>query len=493
VSILNPLFEAVAWVMMGIHSVLSKPFGASSGVTWALTIIILVVLMRLVMVPLFIKQRNSMWKMQSHMPQLQEIRKKYKNDKTRLNEETMKFYKENGINPLGGCLPLVAQLPVFWALFNVLKALAQWQPPAKGQVAKQPAYGMKISFVESAHEAKIFGISLYDQFLHPVLGETTTSRLLIVVFVLVSAVTTFLTMRQSQRRGMMNQTAPDPDQPGAAAAQAMSKNMMYIAPFFALTGLYWQFGLVLYWVTTNVWTLGQQHFLFRKLPIVGSTTVGASAVGAASGSAGTGAKSAVAKTGTAGAAVRTGTKSAPAKAGTAKAGAAKPGAARPVTAKAGTAKAGTAKATATKPAAKADGTASSAAKAKSPAAKVSPAKAAGAKTAAAAKTAATQPADSTLVDTPPTDTPPTDTAPTDTAPVDTAPVDTAPAEAKAAKAKASANGASANGSTNGSSVLRRFGRSKEEPQDDVPVAPQTKVVRQQPSRTTRSKRNTGKR
>ena len=487
-SILNPLFEAVAWVMMRIHAVLAKPFGASSGVTWALTIIILVVLMRLVMVPLFIKQRNSMWKMQSHMPQLQEIRKKYKNDKKRLNEETMKFYKENGINPLGGCLPLVAQLPVFWSLFNVLKAVAQWTPPAAGQVAKKPAYGMNIAFVESAHTAKIFGISLYDQFLHPALGESVTSRLLIVVFVLVSAATTFLTMRQSQRRGMMNQTAPDPDQPGAAAAQAMSKNMMYIAPFFALTGLYWQFGLVLYWVTTNVWTLGQQHFLFRKLPIVGSTTVGASAVGAASGSAGTGAKSAVAKTGTAGAAARTGTKPAPAKAGTAKAGTAKAGTARAGAAKPGAArpapaKAGTAKATATKPAAKADGTASSAAKAKSPAAKVSPAKAPGAKTVAAAKTAETQPADSTLVDTPPAD----------TAPADTAPADTPPADAKAAKSKASANGASANGSTNGSSVLRRFGRTKEEPQDDVPVAPQTKVVRQQPSRTTRSKRNTGKR
>ena len=67
-----------------------------------------------------------MQKMQSHMPQLAEIRKKYKNDKQRLNEETMKFYKENGINPLGGCLPLLAQLPVFWSLFNVLRAIADW-------------------------------------------------------------------------------------------------------------------------------------------------------------------------------------------------------------------------------------------------------------------------------------------------------------------------------------------------------------------------------
>ena len=127
-SILNPLFDAVAWVMMQIHAGLAHLFGASSGVTWGLSIVILVVLMRLIMVPLFIKQRNSMQKMQAHMPQLAELRKKYKNDKQRLNEETMKFYKENGINPLGGCLPLAAQLPVFWALFNVLRAIADWTP-----------------------------------------------------------------------------------------------------------------------------------------------------------------------------------------------------------------------------------------------------------------------------------------------------------------------------------------------------------------------------
>ena len=108
-------------------------------------------------------------------------------------------------------------------------------------------------------------------------------RAVILASVAVSATTTFLTMRQSAKRGMMTQQVPDPDQPGAAMAQSMSKNMMYIAPFFALTGLYWQYGLVIYWVTTNCWTLGQQHILFRNLPIVGSATVGASAVGAASG------------------------------------------------------------------------------------------------------------------------------------------------------------------------------------------------------------------
>ena len=347
-SILNPLFDAVAWVMMQIHAGLSHLFGPSSGLTWALSIIILVVLMRLVMVPLFIKQRNSMQKMQSHMPQLAELRKKYKNDKQRLNEETMKFYKENGINPLGGCLPLLAQLPVFWSLFNVLKAIANWHP------GTTPSYGLTVPVVESAREARIFGISLYDQFLHPAVGESSTSRWLIVVFVLISAGTTFMTMRQSQKRGMMNPTQPDPDQPGAAAAQAMSKNMMYIAPFFALTGLYWQFGLVLYWVTTNIWTLGQQHFLFRSLPVVGSATVGASATQAASGNSGAAKNASGTAKNASGTAAKTGSASAKTAGAAPKAGTA--------------AKTGTKSTSASKPAAK-SGTSGATAASAAPAAK----------------------------------------------------------------------------------------------------------------------------
>jgi YidC/Oxa1 family membrane protein insertase len=281
VSILNPLFEAVAWVIMRIHAGLAVPFGPASGAAWGLSIVILVMLMRLIMVPLFVKQVRSQRKMQSHMPQLQELRKRYKNDKQRLNEETMKFYKENGINPLGGCLPLVAQLPVFWALFNVLRAIADWQP---GQI---PKYGLTVPVVESAREARIFGASLADKFLFPLPHQTLSSRLVILVFVLVSAATTYLTMRQSQKRGMMQQGPVDPDNPAAN----MQKYMMYIAPFFALSGLYWQFGLVIYWVTTNVWTLGQQHVLFRNLPIVGSATVDASAAPALSGNSNASGKS----------------------------------------------------------------------------------------------------------------------------------------------------------------------------------------------------------
>src|SRR5215469_13580200 len=139
---------------MRIHAGLSVPFGASSGWAWGLSIVILVMLMRLIMVPLFVKQVRSQRKMQAHMPQLQELRKRYKNDKQRLNEETMKFYKENGINPLGGCLPLVAQLPLFWALFNVLRGISGWK------TGTTPPYGLTKPVVESAQQAHIFGASL---------------------------------------------------------------------------------------------------------------------------------------------------------------------------------------------------------------------------------------------------------------------------------------------------------------------------------------------
>jgi hypothetical protein len=244
------------------------------------------------------------------------------------------------------------------------------------------------------------------------------------VFVLISAGTTFLTMRQSQRRGMMNQTAPDPDQPGAAAAQAMSKNMMYIAPFFALTGLYWQFGLVIYWVTTNVWTLGQQHFLFRNLPVVDSATVGASAVQAAPKSASVSGKAASAsgKTSASGRTSVSGKTSV-----SAKSSAAKTDAAGKV------------------------GTSGKAVTGKSE------------------------------------------------TPVKTGGSGKPGGAAKPVASKAAANGSAVTGTTTsdssgsvGSALGRlRFGKGKSEP-EAVPAAPQTKVVRQQPARQTRSKRS-GKR
>jgi YidC/Oxa1 family membrane protein insertase len=251
--VLNPLNDAVAWVIMRIHSVLGGLFGPASGLAWGLSIAILVIFIRLLLVPLFVKQVNAQRKMAQHAPQLQELRKKYKNDKQRLNEETMKFYKENGVNPLAGCLPMIPQMIVFFALFSVLRAIADWTP------GHTPPYALTVPVVQSAKTAKIFGVHLADKllFAHP--SPPLHAAIVIVLTVVVSATTTFMTVRQSAKRGLM-QTNVDPDNPMAQS----QKYMQYIVPFFSLTGLYWAYGLVLYWVTTNLWTLGQQHFMFRN-------------------------------------------------------------------------------------------------------------------------------------------------------------------------------------------------------------------------------------
>jgi YidC/Oxa1 family membrane protein insertase len=272
VSILNPLADLVAWVIMRIHSVMGAIFGPASGAAWGLSIVILVVLIRVCLIPLFVKQVHAQRKMAQHAPQLAELRKKYKNDKQRLNEETMKFYKENGVNPLAGCLPMIPQMIIFFSLFYVLRAIAEWKP---GQA---PKYGLTVPVLESAQKATIFGVHLYDKLLFPhTAGMGLGPSIVAAVTVALSATTTFMTVRQSSKRGLM-QTNVDPDNPMAAT----QKYMMYIVPFFSLTGLYWQYGLVLYWVTTNVWTLGQQFFMFRNW-----TTEPAQAAGATAPASGT--------------------------------------------------------------------------------------------------------------------------------------------------------------------------------------------------------------
>jgi YidC/Oxa1 family membrane protein insertase len=252
---LNILYEAVGWVFTHIYDVLKPAFGPTSGWTWALSIVILVVLMRLVMVPLFIKQMHTTRAMSSLQPQMAALRKKYKNDKQTLNQETMKLYQEAGVNPLMGCLPFVLQLPLFFSLFSVLRAIAEWVP------GTTPKYHLPLTLVVAGQHAKILGASIADKVLFTGTAHVPLhAKIVIVGAVVISMVTTFLTIRQSQKRGMM--PAATPDNPMASS----QKYMTYIMPFFALTGLYWPFGLVLYWVTTNVWTLGQQFILGLRYP-----------------------------------------------------------------------------------------------------------------------------------------------------------------------------------------------------------------------------------
>ena len=431
---LTPLYDAVAWVIMRLHAGLGAIFGDSSGAAWALSIVILVVLMRLLLVPLFIKQMHATRKMTALAPQVAELKKKYKGDKQKLNEETMKLYKENGANPLAGCLPVVAQLPVFFALFGVLRAIAE----------DQPKYGLTPAVVASAQHAKIFGVvTVADRLLTSILPPTFSSigagpKIVILLTVVVSAVTTFMTVRQSMKRGMTPQV--DPSNPMASS----QKMMQYIVPVFALSGLYWQYGLVLYWVTTNLWTLGQQYVLFKRFPPPVLATAGAGGAPSTTGG-------------------KTGTRP-PAKGGAP----AKPAGNVTAAGRAAARQQAAAKAAAAQSPVKADGS--------------QPAAGNGAKPAAAQSS---RPPINQLRKSP------AKTAPPKTAPAKPAQGKQAgngaakPASAAAAKG----SGSGSNGSGGG---LRRLVKGRPEPEAPAAPEPETKIVRQQPVRQSRSRRS-GKR
>ncbi|MEV6150288.1 membrane protein insertase YidC [Nonomuraea sp. NPDC052129] len=254
-SWLSWLYEAVAHVIIWIHQGYSTFLNPDSGLTWALTIITLTVFMRVLIFPLFLKQMRSSRKMQELAPKVAELRKRYKNDKQRMNQEVMAVYQGAGANPLGGCLPVVAQFPIFISMFTVLRAMADGRP----------VYGMTQQLVDSARSAHIFGAPLPANFwmsqaqVESFGATVVTTKIVLGVFVAISSLTTFLTVRQSVTRSM----AQMPDNPMAQ----QQKILMYISPLFAFFSLNFPLGLIMYWVTTNLWTLGQQHWFYSRHPM----------------------------------------------------------------------------------------------------------------------------------------------------------------------------------------------------------------------------------
>ncbi|MBB4935420.1 YidC/Oxa1 family membrane protein insertase [Lipingzhangella halophila] len=257
---LDWLYNIVGWVLLRIHSGLTfLGLDPDSGWAWGLSIVALTVLMRLIMVPLFVKQMHTQRKMQEMQPQMMKVRERYKNDKQRQQQEMMKLYQESGTNPVMGCLPLLLQMPVFFALFNVLRNVAEGRA----------RYGFTEDLVASAQNAQIFHAPLAAQFtssaeeLARYNADPVMARVVIAIACVTMGATTFLTMRQSIRRS----TAQMPDNP----MMQTQKIMMYLAPAFGLFGLAMPIGVLIYWVSSNVWTMGQQHFLYRNHPVPSPT------------------------------------------------------------------------------------------------------------------------------------------------------------------------------------------------------------------------------
>ena len=238
----------------------------AGGYKWGFSIILLTLTVRLFLVPLAVRQTKSMRSMQKLQPELKKLQKKYDVDKTLMKtdpekykaakekqrEAQMALYQEHNVNPVGGCLPLVLQMPIFFALFQVL------QPSPVGALDRifidvSERIGVALTFGDRIPElttANFFGI---DSLANTAAGGAGIGAIALVAL---QVGTTYYSTKMMQGRNSQ----------AAAEQQQAQKLMLYIMPVF-LGWLSWTFpiGVVLYWVTTNVWTIGQQWVIFRQV------------------------------------------------------------------------------------------------------------------------------------------------------------------------------------------------------------------------------------
>jgi YidC/Oxa1 family membrane protein insertase len=249
----------VSWVIVQFHKVYGAIFGPDTGWAWGLSIVSLVILIRICLIPLFVKQIKATRAMQTLQPEMKKIQERYKNDRQRQSEEMMKLYKESGTNPLSSCLPILAQSPFFFALYHVLAGIAS---------------GKKIGVIdadllESARNAHIFGAPLAAKFfssdsqvsaLH---ASLTDVRIVTAIMIVLMSASQFYTQRQLMTKNV-DTTVKTP-------FMQQQKMLMYVFPImFAVLGVNFPVGVLIYWLTTNVWTMGQQMYVIHNNPTPGS-------------------------------------------------------------------------------------------------------------------------------------------------------------------------------------------------------------------------------
>ena len=253
-SILKPLYIAVSWVIVTIHDLLTPIFGTNSGVSWSLAIIGLVIIIRIILIPLFVKQIKSQRALTALQPHMKEIQKKYKDARQKQSEEMMKLYKEHKTNTLAACFPILAQAPIFFALFTVLNGIGKTPIQVKGVLT--------VNDGNSAANAEFFGAPISQTFMGT---EITTVKVVTAALIIFMSLTTFTTQRQLMTKGM-----PKMDSSNNMMLQ-QQKIMLYAFPLiFAISGVHFPVGVLIYWSTTNLWTWGQQYYVIKRNPTPGS-------------------------------------------------------------------------------------------------------------------------------------------------------------------------------------------------------------------------------
>jgi YidC/Oxa1 family membrane protein insertase len=243
-NIFQPLIDVFQSILLFFHN--------HVGFSWGFSIIALTILMRAILLPLTVKQFHSMQKLQRMQPQMKALQARYKDDKQRQQQEIMKFYKENEINPLGSCLPLVAQIPVFISLFYMLRKNLRPDICPQTQHAYQIKYAAMhhITLAQAAGHTTPCGPNNGAGFLFiPDLTDKATGWVLIVLLLLYVG---------SQLASSLMMSSPMMD-------KQQRRLMMFLPLVFVVIVINFPAGLLVYWITTNLWTMGQQYTVRRMI------------------------------------------------------------------------------------------------------------------------------------------------------------------------------------------------------------------------------------
>ncbi len=253
--------------MTGVHTLLTTiGFTDGSGPAWVLSIVGLTIVVRALMIPLFNKQTKAARLGQELNPEIQKIQKKYKGKKDQVSqqkqqEEMMALYREHGTSPFASCMPLLIQMPIFFALFRLLYAIL---PLSKGTYGKEMIGPIDEAVAKAISNSTLFGAPLTSS-----IGTAKGNTNIIVVAVILIAgmiVTLFFTQKQIMTKNLP-ESSTDPNNP----AYKMQKYMLYGMPMiYIFTGTTFQVGVLVYWLTGNVWNIGQQTWMINNNPAPGS-------------------------------------------------------------------------------------------------------------------------------------------------------------------------------------------------------------------------------
>jgi YidC/Oxa1 family membrane protein insertase len=263
-TLMFPFKWLVSIIMVGFHEGLSAiGMPEASGWTWTLSIIGLVLVIRAALIPVFVKQIKAQRGMQLLQPDLKKLQDKYKGKTDQLSrqamaQEQMAMYKKHGTNPFSACLPMLIQMPFFFALFQVLSGISTARDKGQGIGA------MSHDQVAQFDESTIFGAPLSATLLHNPEGNAVAVWILSIVMILAMTASQFITQKQIMAKNMSEEAMASP-------FMRQQKMMLYILPIvFGVGGINFPIGVLIYWTTTNLWTMGQQFLVIRRMPTPGS-------------------------------------------------------------------------------------------------------------------------------------------------------------------------------------------------------------------------------